>query len=36
MHADDKRKKIIARAVIDPEFRHRLFSEPEKVFQVKT
>lgn len=35
MYADDKRKQIIGRAVIDPEFRMRLFSEPEKVFGVE-
>lgn len=35
MEGKDLRKQIIARAVIDPEFRLRLFSEPEKVFKVK-
>ena len=35
MHREDKRKQIIARAIVDPEFRIALFSEPEKVFKVK-
>lgn len=36
MFQDDKRKKIIARAIIAPAFRQQLFAEPEKVFAVKT
>ncbi len=36
MFQDDKRKQIIARAIIDPEFRQSLFAEPENVFEVKT
>lgn len=35
MYQDDKRKQIIARAIIDPEFRQRLFAEPENIFGVK-
>ncbi len=35
MYKDDKRKQIIARAIIDPEFRQQLFSNPEEVFKVK-
>ena len=34
MHQEDKRKKIITRAIVDPEFRKRLYAEPEKVFEV--
>ncbi len=35
MYQDDKRKQIIARAIIDPEFRQKLFATPEEVFEVK-
>jgi hypothetical protein len=31
----DLRRHILARAVVDPEFRSRLFSDPEKVFGEK-
>ena len=35
MQGKDLRKQIIARAIIDPEFRQTLYAEPEKVFKVK-
>jgi hypothetical protein len=35
MYEDDKRKEIIAKAIINPEFRQRLFADPERVFEVK-
>lgn len=35
MYEEDKRKQIIAKAIIDPEFRQRLYSNPAKVFEVK-
>ncbi len=31
----DLRRHIIGRAIVDPEFRKRLFSRPEEVFQGK-
>lgn len=31
----DLRKHILARAIVDPAFRKRLFKEPEKVFEVE-
>lgn len=31
----DLRRQIIARAIVDPEFRKRLFSRPEEIFQGK-
>jgi hypothetical protein len=33
-NAPDLRKHILARAIVDPAFRKRLFKEPEKVFEV--
>lgn len=33
-YAPDLRKNILARAIVDPAFRKRLFKEPEKVFEV--
>ena len=32
--AVDLRKNVLARAIVDPAFRKRLFKEPEKVFEV--
>jgi len=34
MYSEDKRKQIIAKAIVDPEFRLKLFAEPEIVFGV--
>ncbi len=35
MHSEDTRKQIVARAIVDPEFRMKLYAEPEAVFQTK-
>lgn len=35
MDPKDLRKQIVARAIIDPAFRRKLFAKPEAVFEVK-